>query len=58
MRKDQAREELLAAAHSFVSSRLFMDSRPPGPDDDAEMEIKQDYLDEKVRAYASWLLPG
>ena len=44
IRTDEARESLLAAATAFLSSRLFMDCNFPGPNDDAELEMREDLL--------------
>lgn len=42
--KYTTRERLLACAASWLASEHYLNSAQPGPDDDAEMGLKDDHL--------------
>jgi hypothetical protein len=52
----EARHKLLSAAAGWLSSYHYFEQSHPGPNDDAEMQMKDEMLDTAAREYAA-LLP-
>lgn len=51
LEKVTTKSRLLAAATQWVASDLYFQSRPPGPNDDAQMDLNDDQLLEAARNY-------
>lgn len=51
MSLDTARQALLAAAAAYIASEKHLEHSSPGPNDDAEMEYKDDALEDAALKY-------
>jgi hypothetical protein len=49
----EVRARLLSAAASWLASDQWFNAAPPGPNDDAEMEYKDENLLEAARAFVA-----